>query len=389
MIQYEIKGSNFDVPFHYSMSFSEQIFSKEHGAFLSLFEASKDARIYVVMEHTVANHFPRLQEQITELIGSHPQFFAPLAGFEIVDGGESCKNLDYANYLCSQFLKAGLCRQSYLVIIGGGALLDTAGFAAAIFHRGIRQIRVPTTALSQCDSGVGVKNAVNAFGKKNLLGTFAPPIAVLNDVSFLRTLPRKAISEAAAEAIKVALIKDAGFFDSLLAHAPAILSGSEQEIQSFIYRSAVIHMNHIARSGDPFEYGSARPLDFGHWAAHKLEMLSDNFLSHGIGVGMGMRIDTKYAVLKGIAPESVYRELCKALHAFQLPFHASYLEMREPDGTRSILQGIEEFREHLGGRLHITLPIGIGSKVEVHEMDDAYLEEAIVSILREQSEEEA
>src|SRR5207247_5778183 len=104
-------------------------------------------------------------------------------------------------------------RQSYALAIGGGAVLDAVGFAAAIFHRGVRHIRCPTTVLAQSDSGVGVKNAINAFGLKNLLGTFAPPFAVINDQTFLDVLPERDKRAGMAEAVKVALIRDGAFFD--------------------------------------------------------------------------------------------------------------------------------------------------------------------------------
>ena len=150
---------------------------------------------------------------------------------------------------------AGLCRHSYVVAIGGGAVLDVAGYAAATAHRGIRMIRIPTTVLAQDDSGVGVKNGVNAFGKKNYLGTFAPPFAVINDFNFLRTLSDRDWRGGLAEAVKVALIKDSSFFDFIEEKAAALASRDMASMTQTIERCAGLHLAHIASSGDPFELG--------------------------------------------------------------------------------------------------------------------------------------
>ena len=115
----------------------------------------------------------------------------------------------------------GIDRHAYVLAVGGGALLDMVGYAAATAHRGVRLVRVPTTVLSQNDSGIGVKNSVNAFGKKNFLGTFAPPFAVFNDFTFLTTLSDRDWRAGISEAIKVALLKDATFFAFLEEHATA------------------------------------------------------------------------------------------------------------------------------------------------------------------------
>ena len=132
----------------------------------------------------------------------------------VVPGGEQSKNdPDLVETIHDRINAEGVCRHSYVVAIGGGAVLDLAGYAAATAHRGVRLIRVPTTVLAQNDSGVGVKNGVNAYGKKNFVGTFAPPFAVFNDFSFLDTLDDRDWRAGTSEAVKVALVKDASFFD--------------------------------------------------------------------------------------------------------------------------------------------------------------------------------
>ena len=228
----------------------------------------------------------------------------------LIDGGERAKN-DMTNVEMIQgaIHEYGICRHSYVMVIGGGAAIDVVGYAAATAHRGVRLIRVPTTVLSQNDSGIGVKNSVNAFGKKNFLGTFAPPVVVLNDADFLMTLPDRDWRSGISEAIKVALLKDVEFFNFIEKKADRLVDRDMQAMHWLIYRCAQLHIDHIATSGDPFEFGSSRPLDFGHWAAHKLERLSHYTLRHGEAVAIGMALDSTYSYLLDCCPSrtgSVY-----------------------------------------------------------------------------------
>src|SRR5690606_2130347 len=161
-----------------------------------------------------------------------------------------------------------ICRHSFVIAIGGGAVIDMVGYAAAIAHRGVKLIRIPTTVLSQNDSAVGVKNSINIFGKKNFLGTFAPPYAIINDHFFLTTLEQRDWISGIAEAIKVALIKDDVFFADIEKNCEKLRDREMEAMQYLIYRCAEMHMQHIAKGGEPFESGSSRQLEFGHWAAH-------------------------------------------------------------------------------------------------------------------------
>src|SRR5206468_3180080 len=172
-----------------------------------------------------------------------------------------CKNSYFhVSEIQSQIERYGICRHSYVIAVGGGALLDLAGLAAATAHRGLRHVRIPTTTLSQDDSGVGVKNGMNAFGKKNFIGTFAVPWAVINDSELLASLSPRDKRAGYIEAVKVACIRDRAFFDALEREAPKLREFDPQAMQQLIHRCAELHVNHIATSGDPFEMGSARPL---------------------------------------------------------------------------------------------------------------------------------
>jgi 3-dehydroquinate synthase len=227
--------------------------------------------------------------------------------------------------------------------------------------------------LSQNDSGVGVKNGINYFHKKNFLGTFAPPVAVFNDNHFLTTLDDAEWRSGISEAIKVALIKDPVFYTWLEAHADKLVNRDMAAMQYLIRRCAELHLQHIAGS-DPFETGSSRPLDFGHWSAHKLEQLSEFSIRHGEAVAIGITLDTVYSFLSGRLKEDRMIRILRLIKALGLPLTHPLLEIT--DQKKALLDGLNEFREHLGGRLTIMLLNDIGHGEEVNEMDPALVKES-------------
>ena len=292
----------------------------------------------------------------------------------IVPGGEILKNdIKYFDQILEAVNEHKIDRHSYIAAIGGGSVLDLVGYAAAVSHRGIRHIRIPTTVLSQNDSGIGVKNGINYFGKKNFLGTFAPPIAVFNDELFIDTLTDRNYRSGISEAVKVALIKDPAFFEWIEKHADALVKREREAMNYLICRCAELHMQHIAGL-DPFESGSSRPLDFGHWSAHKLEQLSNFDVLHGEAVAMGIALDTVYSNLIGYLSEPESQRIIDLLN--KLGFDLIHPMMDINDKNSPILLGLEEFREHLGGELTIMLLEKIGQGIEVHEIDPEILKKA-------------
>lgn len=333
-------------------------------------------RFVVCIDSEVARACPGLGAEIERYVAAHSGALELLAPPLIVPGGEPCKNdPSVVPSLLEDFAELHLDRHAAVVCVGGGAVLDAVGYAAALVHRGVRLVRVPTTVLAQADGGVGVKNGVNAFGAKNFLGTFAPPYAVVNSARWFDHLPRRDIRAGLAEAVKVACIRDPQFFAWLEANAARVtLPGAELEYA--VKRGAELHLEHIRTSGDPFELGSARPLDFGHWSAHKLEILSRHDLRHGEAVSIGMQLDARYAERIGLLPSAELERIVALLAALGLPRHHPALLLQH-EGTLAVLAGLEEFREHLGGELTVTLLQDIGRGVEVHSLDGAILEEAL------------
>src|SRR5688572_5705359 len=262
-------------------------------------DSSPRHRLFAVIDDGVQERWPNLSRDLVRYVERHKLDLA--AEPYSVPGGERVKtDPRYVGELHRALRDAHVDRQSFVLIVGGGAVQDMAGYAAATAHRGIRVVRVPTTTLSQNDSGVGVKNGINAFGSKNFIGTFAPPFAVIDDIRFIRTLSDRDRRAGMAEAVKVALIRDRPFFEWIEEWAEELNAGEEASTSEMIRRSAIAHLEHIATSGDPFELGSARPLDYGHWAAHQLETMTAHELRHGEAVAIGMTLDARYAVLTGL-----------------------------------------------------------------------------------------
>jgi len=318
------------------------------------------------------------QPDLTKRLGAycrrHRDVLSLVAEPLVFPGGEAAKDGgEHVDLLHDVIDTHGICRHSYVLAIGGGALLDMAGLAASTAHRGVRLIRVPTTVLAQNDSAIGIKTAINRNGKKNFVGTFAAPWAVLNDSCFLATLPDRDWRAGAIEALKVGLVRDADFVTWLEDSAPALRRRDLTAVEYLVHRCAELHLNHIAGGGDPFETGSSRPLDFGHWSAHKLEQLSGYELRHGEAVAVGIALDATYSHLVGLLDARDWQRILRAISVLGLP-----LTVPQLNHTRAVLDGLEEFRRHLGGPLTITLLTGIGNGRDVHEMD----QELIIAAIR-------
>lgn len=363
----------FAVRYDYPVYFTEHLFARDNPVFAQVLtrrEPNKRHRFVAFVDANVASTWPALVHDIESYAQGHGEAMHLVARPEVVPGGEQVKN-DPAlvTRLQHRLVELGVDRHSYVVGVGGGAFLDMIGFVAATTHRGVRHIRVPTTVLGQNDSGVGVKNGVNAFGMKNLLGCFAPPFAVLNDAAFLRTLHQRDKVAGIAEAVKVALIRDGEFFDWLEASAEALAQCELNAMARMIRRCAELHMRQIAHGGDPFETGSARPLDYGHWSAHKLEALTHHELRHGEAVAIGLALDARYSVRVGMLAPGGEERVYKLLKRLGFYLWHPTIEARDDSGQWVILRGLEEFREHLGGRLTIPMIRAPGDRLDIHEMD--------------------
>jgi 3-dehydroquinate synthase len=380
---------SFSVPFRYPVCFTEALFDPANPVLrdtLSSLEPDRVHRCLIFVDDGLLAVRPKLVEEIEGYAQAHSANMQIVAGPVKVPGGEKIKNeLFHIEWMQGLIQEHRIDRHSYVIAVGGGAVLDAVGLVAATSHRGIRLIRVPTTVLAQNDSGVGVKNSVNLKGSKNFVGTFAPPFAVLNDLDFIGNLPAREKIAGMAEAVKVALIRDGTFFHWLEQHMDALSLFERDAMAAMIQRCAELHMHQIGKGGDPFESGSARPLDFGHWAAHKIESLTRNHVRHGEAVAIGIALDTRYSVLAGLLAPGLEDRVAALLELLGFRLWHPVLEVAASDGSNPLLEGLREFREHLGGELTITLLEDIGRGIEVHQMDDGKVQQSIAWLKARQS----
>ncbi|MBR1218296.1 3-dehydroquinate synthase [Bradyrhizobium sp. U87765 SZCCT0131] len=364
---------SFAVAYEYPVVFTRDAFAPVNRCLLDVVarrEPAKRHRCAMFVDAGVLAAMPDLAGRIQAYAVAHAGQIDVIGEPVVVAGGEASKNdPQIVPGLIAALAERAIDRHSYAIAIGGGAVLDAVGYACATFHRGVRHIRFPTTVLAQDDSGVGVKNAVNARGLKNLIGTFAPPWAVINDSTFIDLLPPREKRAGMAEAVKVALIRDAAFFAWIETHAEALAQFSPPHLDHLIRQSAELHMRQIRLGGDPFEAGSARPLDFGHWSAHKLEHLSGHAINHGEAVAIGVALDARYSVATGLLRPGEDDRVLRLLQRLGFTLWHERLLQRDAAGRLALLQGLVDFREHLGGELTVTLLAEIGRGVEVHAID--------------------
>ncbi len=364
----------FTIQYTFPVLFSRNVFRIGDPLLASVFLRGGKSRhkVFCVIDSGVLTRHPFLSAQIESYAKAHAEAIQLCGPVLTVAGGESCKaGPAVVDTILNYVREYHLCRHSFVLVIGGGAVLDAVGYAVAVAHRGLRLVRMPTTVLAQNDAGVGVKNGLNLLGRKNFIGTFAPPFAVINDSVFLETLPPRELRAGMAEAVKVALIKDRSFFTSLYEQRFDLASFSLRPLEEMIHRCAALHMHHIGTGGDPFELGSARPLDFGHWSAHKLEELTGGLLNHGEAVAVGMALDSLYSYYNQMIDESDLLQIFTLIDDLGLPLYVPALAALDIDAA------LDEFREHLGGELAITLLTGIGSKKEVSSIDTALMKRCV------------
>lgn len=374
--QFDIR---FDVPQIQRLRFTGDVLSKDFAVLAALIESSGPApakvQIWVdgALQGPQGNELEKFRVRLSEEL-----HIDVMDEIQYVPGGESVKrDPRLIESILAAFNHANLDRRSYILVIGGGAVLDAVGFAAATAHRGIRLIRIPTTTLAQGDSGVGVKNAINYFDKKNWLGTFATPWAVINDTKILNTLPDRDFRCGFSEAVKVSLLKSAEQFDTLVANASLIRGRDPVATHQALKHSILLHLQHITRGGDPFEAEMARPLDFGHWSAHKLEPMSGYTLRHGEAVSIGVALDCLYSSRVYSLSRSDALRVVKCLAEMGLPTSHPLLSEKT-----ALFDGLEEFRQHLGGQLTITMIDQPGTPLDVHEVDYHEMAAAINDLIK-------
>ncbi len=370
------------ISYDFPVIFTRDAFSPENPALGSVFPSppqgsSNQAKAALVVDQGAAEAFPDLCERAASYFETRPETPRLIGDPLVLPGGERAKaDQDVLQRVLRLVFERGVCRHSFLIVLGGGALLDAAGFAAATAHRGVRLVRMPSTTLAQNDAGVGLKNGVSLFGRKNFWGAFAPPFAVVNDLALLSGLAPRDRRAGLSEAVKVALIRNRDFFERLYAARHELGTLAPWAVEEAVMDCARLHMTHIATAGDPFELGSARPLDFGHWSAHALEEITRGGLRHGEAVAIGIALDSLYSSLTGLLSREDCARILTLLRDMGFNLWNEALE------SLDVAAALDAFREHLGGELTISLLQGIGRGLEVNAIDPATMREA-KALLRE------
>ena len=365
----------------YPIVFTEGVFDPANPVLAQTMDRLEENRVHramVFIDSNVADLLPQLSQHIVQYFEAYSNDIELAEEPRVLPGGEGIKNdIEVIGPLAAALADAHLCRHSFVVVVGGGAVLDAIGFAASVTHCGLRTVRIPTTILGQASAGVGVRNAVNYAGMKNAIGCFAPPFAVINDWQFLHSLPDREWMAGITEAFRMGIIADSDFFDDLCTLAGVLSQRNPETIQKIIQHSAYLYLSRMSIQNDPFEMEIGQPLDFAYWGAHKLEMLSNCEISHAEAVAMGILIDSRYSAEQGWMTGAQFEKIHRAFSELALPLWFNELEMVGADGNLEILQGIPEFQEQKGGPLSITFPEGIGAFRNEPLVDLVVMEKAL------------
>ncbi|GGR56695.1 MULTISPECIES: sedoheptulose 7-phosphate cyclase [Streptomyces] len=291
----------------------------------------------------------------------------------VIPTGEHHKTLAAAERVCALAKADGLDRHGVMLAVGGGIVADVIGFAASIYARGIRYIKVNTTLVGQVDVGVGVKTGVNALRTKNMFGAYHPAHASLNDPAFLATLPHREIRCGLAEIVKMAVILDEDLFRALERHPDAFRrrdgdSGdaphSHGELETYILRTSMrLMMEELCPNLQ--EHELARLVDFGHTFSPVVETAGDHRLEHGEAVAVDMALSAHLARLLGLADGETCDRVVRLLRRIGLPVF-------DP-GTCTpelMTQALRASWQRRGRKLHLVVPTGIGKAAFVEELED-------------------
>jgi 3-dehydroquinate synthase len=324
----------------------------QSGFLLSAIQGNKCA---ILSNETVA---PLLIDKIKK-----PLHDAAIDTFDIIlPDGEQYKTLEYFNIVLTQLLENRAARDTTLIALGGGVIGDMGGFAAACYQRGISFIQVPTTLLSQVDSSVGGKTAVNHPLGKNMIGAFYQPKAVFIDTNSLNTLPEREFSAGMAEVIKYGIMYDAEFFTWIENQSTAIKNRDADALRYMIARCCAIKAEVV--NLDEKEHGVRALLNLGHTFGHAIEAEKGyGVWLHGEAVSAGMVLAARLAMQRNWLSASEYSRIEQILNLFGLPI-VGPIDMN----TQSYTQHMQHDKKVLKGSMRFIVPTGIGAAKVVDDV---------------------
>jgi 3-dehydroquinate synthase len=289
-------------------------------------------------------------------------------------GGEQCKTLAAVEQLLSFFARCALDRRSLVVVVGGGAFSDLAGFATAIYMRGIDCLIVPTTLLAQVDASIGGKSGINFAGIKNLIGSFRQPRFVIVDIDNLKSLPERDLISGFAEIVKHGAIADTSYFSQVT--SKRCTAWSADELVAIIQRSCEIKARIVQE--DEHEQGPRKKLNFGHTVGHALEahcLHSEHPLTHGEAIAIGMHAAGYISYRLGLLPLPVFEQLIAGIASVGLP-----IRLAHSIATHDLLTLMRLDKKNLRGEIRWCLLRSIGDAVHDHTAPDAIVDEALARI---------
>jgi len=288
-----------------------------------------------------------------------------------IPAGEKSKTLMEAGAICDQMIAAGLDRQSFVVGLGGGVVGDISGFVAAIYHRGIPHVQIPTTLLAMVDSSIGGKTGVNTHEGKNLIGAIHPPLLVIDDIDVLRTLPRREFNQGFAEIIKHAVITDARMF-KLLQRWQATPKAFGVGLQRLIKRNIKIKSRIVAKD-ERDQTGERAILNFGHTVGHAIERAGNyrKFL-HGEALSLGIVAACAISIKHSGLPRAQRDAIVDLLRQFNLP---TRLPQNFP--RKKILDALKFDKKFEGGKVRFVVTPRIGNARLTNDVTLPDIREAI------------
>ncbi len=287
--------------------------------------------------------------------------------FVSVPPGERSKDLSVAVKLLDRLAHSSVGRRDLVVAFGGGVVIETVGWVASVYMRGVPYVNLPTTLLAHVDAALGGKVAVDHPVAKNLIGGFYQPAAVISNVAYLATLDGRQVAAGLAEAVKKAVIASPQLFGFIESNTDELLAKQPQALEYLVRCSSAIKCELIAR--DPYEQELRRALNFGHTVGHAVETVTGyGPVLHGEAVALGMAVAARISLARGWCTPRAYDRLITVMHRIGLPHSAAQLGVDlDVDAVVGALDKIRLIRD---GRLRFVLPLEVGSVVIVDDVTD-------------------
>ncbi len=338
-------------PIHYTLDFRQDLL--ENCQQLAEFVCKLGSKIAIISNSRIGPLYGEALNAALNKLGLESFLF-------ILEEGEAYKTRLSKQNLEDQLFEKKMGRDTCLIALGGGVVMDIAGFIASTYCRGIPLVMIPTSLLGMVDASIGGKTAVNLPYGKNLIGTIYQPNKVLIDVSFLKTLPLKELINGFAEIIKHALIADKEYFHYLNEHVQALLELDLQKIEQVIYVSCKIKKQIVEL--DEKETGMRHVLNFGHTIAHALEKLSHYTLSHGEAIAIGIAVESYLAHLEGYLKQSELEAILKLMQKFKFPF-----QLPREFSCQKLMEAMNLDKKARSSQARFVLIDGIGKTVDFDE----------------------